>query len=215
MNRMKTFLLYAILIAGFIGLSWVLENGLIASMYKNIAGTINTNFAVPGERVSDFEINKVEAKASNVSGYIKMSIKNTTGKYVDECYIKIQLHTKLGLLATTKYYGIKDFEAGETRNLIASFQAYEIARYDISFAGTYPDKEYIISIFGYDINLKDVFGIDLTKFINIDAIKTAGSSAWSWAVALVKSVPLWAYWIAGLIVLWHLPARYLFGIFPF
>lgn len=215
MDRMKTFLLYALLIVGFIGLSLLLENGLISNMYKNISGTIDTEISIIGEGRSNFEIKQSTAKASNVSGFIRMSVKNTTGRNINTCYTKIDLYSRQKLLAATKYYEIKDFNNGEEKEFIINFNANEIANYKISFTEDHPGKEYIINIFGYEIDLRDIFGIDLTKYLNIDTIKDTGLSAWNWWVALVKSVPLWAYMIAGGIVLWYMPSRFLFGFFPF
>ena len=82
-----------------------------------------------------------------------------------------------------------------------------------------PDKSNILNLFGWEIDLTNVFGMDLTKMfggaLNVETIKETGISVFSWIKVIVSSVPAWAYVIAGGIVLWNLPKGFLFGIFPF
>ena len=64
MKRMGTLLSYALMIVVFMFLSYILEDGLIANMYKELSGGIvNTGSVIAIENVS--------ARASNVSGYMK------------------------------------------------------------------------------------------------------------------------------------------------
>ena len=61
----------------------------------------------------------------------------------------------------------------------------------------------------YGIDLSNVFGFDLSG-LNWETIKNGGLSAWNFALDFASSIPRWAYMIASGIVLWHLPAGYLF-----
>lgn len=210
MSRMKTFLIYALLIVGFIAFSYIVENGFIYNMYKTISGTIDRSY-----QDSSFETELLGAKASNVSGFITLKVKNTTGSYLDKYYTKVNLYSKLGLLSATKYYEVTDFAESEERTFEIKFKADEITNYEISFAGTVPDKTNIINILGWEIDLTNIFGIDLTKYSNLENIKSSGTNAWNWTISFLNSVPAWAYFAASLVVLWHLPTGYLFGIFPF
>ena len=99
----------------------------------------------------------------------------------------------------------------------------EISRYEVSMVEETPDKSNILNLFGWEIDLTDVFGMDLTSFfgenirniLNAETIKETGISVFNWVKVILASVPTWAYVIAGGIVLWHMPKGYLFGIFPF
>ena len=62
MKRMGTLLSYALMIVVFMMLSYILEDGLIANMYKELSGkVVNTGSVIAIENVS--------ARASNVNGY--------------------------------------------------------------------------------------------------------------------------------------------------
>ena len=88
-----------------------------------------------------------------------------------------------------------------------------------------PDKANIISILGWEIDLTDVFGMDLSQatFLGVkltdlfswDGVATAGGNAWNWIVQLLSSVPWWGYAIGAGLIIWYMPKGYLFGIFPF
>ena len=129
------------------------------------------------------------------------------------------MYSKQNLLAVTKYAEINNFQVDEERKFELKFKANEISRYEISMVEEAPDKSNILNLFGWEIDLTNVFGMDLTKMfggaLNVETIKETGISVFSWIKVIVSSVPAWAYVIAGGIVLWNLPKGFLFGIFPF
>lgn len=216
MDRMRTFLLYALGIIGFIFLSTVLENGLIANMYKkmdgNIAGT------------SEIVIDDVSGRASNVNGYMNFKLTNLSPYDDTNKYIKIDLYSKQGLHAVTKYIEIADVPSQASKSYQIKFKGSEIRSYDISVVSELPDMTNIINILGWEIDLSDVFGMDLSnlKFFGVrvadmfawDNVQTAGSNAWSWTVTVLQSIPWWGYAIASGIIIWYMPKGFLFGIFP-
>lgn len=214
MKRMKTFLTYLLLLLGFFVVSLILEDGLLMKMYANITGNTNGTYGVS----SGFQIEMVDSRATNVNGYLRFKIKNTTGHFIEKCYVKIDLYSKQNLLAATKYFEINDFEANEEKKFELKFKANEISRYEITMTEEAPDKSNILNLFGWEVDMSDVFGMDLTNIfgpIDVQKIKENGISLWNWMKLLVSSVPTWAYVIAGGIVLWHMPKGFLFGIFPF
>ena len=71
-----------------------------------------------------------------------------------------------------------------------------------------------MNLFGWEIDLRNVFGRDLTKIIDLQNIKETGINIGHLTLSFLKTVPTWAYIIAGGIVLWYMPSGYLFGIFP-
>ena len=219
MARMKTFLIYLLLLVGFFALSLILEDGLLYTMYAPIGGTQDSNLVISGQGVSsDLSIEVIEAKASNFNGYIKVKIKNTSGHYIEKCCAKIDLYTRRNLLAATEYVDINNFEIDETRYYDIRYKASEIARYEIALVESAPDKSNILNILGWEFDLSNVFGVDMSRLkdvINLNDIKSGISTVWRYGVNIANSVPVWAYVVAGGIVLWSLPARFLFGIFPF
>ena len=75
MDRMKTFLTYLILLVGFFAVSMLLENGLLHNMYASISGDTNGNLITSdGNMDSNLTISVEEAKASNVSGNLKIKV---------------------------------------------------------------------------------------------------------------------------------------------
>ena len=222
MDRMKTFLIYFLLLIGFFFLSYVLENGLIASMYTPIMGNVNT---IENEN-QEITVSVNGATATNVNGYINFIVKNNSDKEKALCYAKVDLYSKNGLLSATEYVKIENLKPGEEREYNVKFKANEIASYEVSIVDTVPDKSNIINILGWEIDLTNVFGIDFTKvfekmfginiseLLNLENMKAKGMSAWLWLRVFLARIPWWAYMIAGGIVIWYLPSRYLFGIFP-
>ena len=211
MDRVKELGTYVLLLVGFFILSIILENGLISAMYAPIEGLTSGNYTA---EISGLEVTVLDARATSVNGYMKVKIKNTTGRDIDECYAKMDLYSKQGFLAATEYVELKDFKANEERNFDVGFKANEIDRYEVSLVETVPDKSNILNILGWEIDLTDFFGLDLTKIFDFEKIKDGAMGLWSWFTAFCSSIPAWAWFIAGGIVIWNLPSRYLFGIFP-
>lgn len=214
---MKTFLLYALGIIGFMFLSYVLENGLIANMYKKMDGNVTGSSAIVIEDVS--------GRASNVNGYMNFKLTNISSLDDVNQYVKIDLYSKQGLHAVTKYIEIADVPSQASKDYQIKFKGSELRTYDISVVSELPDMTNIINILGWEIDLSNVFGMDLSnlklfgvKLTDIfawDNVKTAGGNAWSWTVNLLQSIPWWGYAIASGIILWYMPKGFLFGIFPF
>lgn len=217
MSRMKTFFLYALGIIGFMFLSYVLENGLIANMYKKMDGNVASS--------SEVKIEDVSGRASNVSGYMNFKLTNLSPYDDVNQFLKIDLYSKQGLHAVTKYVEISDVPSQASKEYQIKFKGYELNGYDISVVSELPDKTNIINILGWEIDLSNVFGMDLSdlKLFGVriadmfawDNVKTAGENAWTWSVTLMQSIPWWGYAIASGIILWYMPKGFLFGIFPF
>ena len=107
MDRMKTFLTYVLLIIGFFVISLLLENGLLMAMYAPISGQFDGYYSVTN---SKFSLENGKAKACNVNGYISFNLVNTTGKFVDKCYLKVDLYNKQDLLADTEYLQVQGMQ---------------------------------------------------------------------------------------------------------
>ena len=113
MDRMKTFLTYALIIIGFFALSLLLENGLLMAMYAPISGEFDGYYS---EMDSHFSLQNSSAKACNVNGYLNFDLINTTGKFVDQCYLKIDLYNEAKLLADTEYIKVLGMQPRRLKN---------------------------------------------------------------------------------------------------
>lgn len=209
MERMKTFLTYALMIIGFIVISMVLENGLLMAMYSEIPGEFYGYYAPTNSR---FRIDHSSAKACNVNGYLKFDLINSTGSFVDQCYLKIDLYNGRDLLAHTEYIEVRGMQDNAVKPFNIKFKANHIEKVVISIVENTPDKTNIINILGWEIDLTNVFGlgIDLsnitifgTKLTDIftwDNIKSTGYNFGTWFINFVTGIPLWAYGFGWLVV---------------
>ena len=199
MSKMKTFLIYFLILLAFFIVSNILENGLIKQMYNDITGTVNENFLYSSQIV-DFDITVTEAKATNRNGYIDITIKNNSNIYIAEAYIRVQLYTKSGVLAVDKYMEISGLSGNEQRTYTLNFTGSYIQTYYICMENEYPDKEYTVNVFGYDINTKDIFGMDLSEYIDTESLAAFGQSVGRAISNKLEEVPWWGWLWAWCIV---------------
>lgn len=193
MDRMKTFLMYLLIIIVFFVFSKVLEDGLIKQMYYNIDGTVDNTLLCSDGRTINPGLTVTEAKATRQNGYITLNIENNTSTYISEAYIKIDLYSKSGVHAITKYMEVSGLSDGESKTYKLNFKGSYVTRYEISLSKDYPDKQYIINVFGYEINTTDIFGMDLSNYINAESFKNFGHSIYESFTITVRNIPWWGW----------------------
>lgn len=215
MSTMTSFRNYFVWIIAFFVISVILENALINDMYKPIMGSADGNVTFTGKLNTDLEVTVEDARATNMNGYLLIKVKNITGHYIDKCCAKIQLYTDRNVLAATKYVDISNFDVNQTKEFKINFKGNEIGSYAVTLQEDSPDKTYILDLFGWEIDLRNVMGMDLSNIINPENIKETGVNLWNLSLGFLKTVPAWAYLIAGGIIIWRMPKGFLFGIFPF
>ena len=196
---MKKFVTYLLLIIAFFILSNFLETGLIRNMYKDINGTVNGDFTYNNQSTY-LEIVVNEAKSTRVNGYLDMTITNKSSIDIEEAYLKVELYSKSDVLSITKYMDIKDLKIGESRNYKLNFEGKYIETYKVTAENEFPDKDNIIYFFGYEINTTDIFGFDLSEYINAESISSFGKSVWNSFTITVKNIPWWGWFLAWMIV---------------
>lgn len=216
MSTMSKFRNYTLWIIGFFIISVILENALVLDMYKPMAGGVDGTMAFSGTTTSaNLDVSVADARATNVNGYVDINIKNTSGHYLDKCCVKLDLYTARGNLASTKYIDVSNFEMNETRTFRVKFSGNEIASYSVALVEDAPDKTYILDLFGWEIDLRNILGMDLTNVISLKNMKETGLNIWGLSVNFLKTIPAWAYIIAAGIVIWYMPKGFFLGIFPF
>jgi len=213
MKRMKTFLIYVLLLVGFFIFSTFAERGFIDQMYQPISGETNSTL-ITANGNSDFIIRIEDARATKQNGLITISITNVSGHYIEKCAAKIELFTKRGVLAATDYEELNNFQINEVRRFTVKFKGTDIASYKVTMVETAPYKDpNIVSIFGWEIDLRNVLGFDLSGLKDVFNARTIGegiTNGWNFAVNFVKRLPTWVWVISTGIVIWHLPSKFLF-----
>lgn len=101
MKRLKTFLMYILLIVAFWLFSDILIYLSINSTYANVDTKVYTNSP---------EIIIGESRATYVNGYVKGSIRNNTEGIINDKYLKIELYSERDTKLGTKYVKIENLD---------------------------------------------------------------------------------------------------------
>lgn len=133
MERMKTFLKYLIVFVILYVLFDFFTYRYLVNSYKNIK-TYEIVSKSP-------EVKIEEAKSTAVNGYIKGTVKNTTGTKIDKTNIKIDLFNSRGNNLGTKYISLENFPSNEMREFNINFRATNISHFEVSFADEDVDEE--------------------------------------------------------------------------
>lgn len=206
MARLQTFLTYALVIIGFFLVSVTLENGLIKNMYYDMTGTVDSNLNFKGENIN-LDLQVTEAKSTKRNGYINLQITNNSNTPINEAYIKVELYTKSDVHAITKYMEINNLKPGDSKNYVLNFKGSYIKTYKITCENQYPDKDAIFTMFGYEINTRNIFGMDLSNVISARSLGEFTQNIFHSVSVTVKSIPWWGWLWA-----WTIVARYLVKI---
>lgn len=121
MDRLKTFLIYALLIVLFFIFSEFLINVSLQASYNDITRRDNTE-----------QVQIQEAQATLVNGKIKGTIKNSEQDYLTGKYVKIDLYSKRDNLLGTKYIEINTTETQNTQDFSMYFELTDVESYNIS-----------------------------------------------------------------------------------
>lgn len=214
MKRLQTFLIYILIIVGFFLVSEFLTGQLLDQMYVKLKGNVEKSFQYQGQDL-DLEVEIIDAKATNMNGYITARVTNRSNVTVEKAYLKLDLFAKKDLKAVSRYMEITDLKPGESKDYTLKFRAGYVDTYQVAVKEDFPDQDYIFEVFGYEINTKSILGIDLSNYISAKAIKEAGLNgvtsifsffgvvAHRFTVA-AKTIPWWGYlgalaFIAGIL----------------
>lgn len=121
MARLKTFLIYALIIVGFFLFSEFLINVGLNSSYKDITRKDNT---------SQVEIN--EAQATLVNGKIKGTIKDERGQNsLTGKYVEIDLYSSRDNMIGRRYVEIETTDVNTTQDFNIYFEAEDVKSYSV------------------------------------------------------------------------------------
>lgn len=132
MKRMKTFLIYALLIAAL----WIFSDMVIYLVVNGTYKPINTRIYVNSPQIVI-----EESKATYVNGYVKGSIKNNTEDIIKNMYLKIDMYSVRDNNLGTKYVKIEDLKVDENQNFEMWYQFTDVNYTTIAITDNVQDAE--------------------------------------------------------------------------
>lgn len=122
MSRLKTFLIYALILVGFIIFSEFLINVSLNSSYHQIGRKDNLD-----------QVNVYQAEATKVNARIKGTITNNEENPINKKYVRIDIYSERDINVATKYIDVENLEVGSKQEFALYFRAEDVAYYEISY----------------------------------------------------------------------------------
>lgn len=130
MERLKTFLIYALLIIGFFILSEFLINVGLNSTYK------------PIERKDEIsQITIYQAEATLVNGRIRGVVTNSQPDELNNKFIKIDFYSERDVFLGKKYVALEDIQPNETKSFEVFFKLEDVEYYSMSIVDAREEGE--------------------------------------------------------------------------
>lgn len=121
MDRLKTFLIYTLLVVGFIVLSEFLINVGLNSQYRPINRTDDTE-----------QVQIYQAEATLVNGRIRGIIQNTnTNSDISNKYAKFSFYSERNVLLGKKFIEINNLEDGKVQPIELFFKLENVKEYSV------------------------------------------------------------------------------------
>ena len=130
MDRMKTFLKYAIWLILFFIFSEFLINVGLNSSYKDIKRRDNIE-----------QVQIIEAKSTLVNGKVKGIITNSEEDFLTGKYLRIDYYSKRNILVGTKYILIETTENNKTQDFNTYFELKDVTSYEVSIVDNKTETE--------------------------------------------------------------------------
>ena len=120
MDRMKTFLKYALLLILFMIFSEILINVGLNSTYKKIERQDNVS-----------QVNVYQAEATLVNGRIRGLITNSQEQNLSGKFLEIEFYSKRDVFLGRKYIQLEQLEPNGTQSFETLFKLKEVAKYKV------------------------------------------------------------------------------------
>ena len=124
MKRMKTFLIYLLLVLAVVLSTDFLSRVILETNYRYIE---NYEITTTSPKI---EIN--ESKATKANGRIKGTITNNTEKLMENVFIKVELKGKTNTTLGTKYEEIRSIKPGESKDFSISYRYSDVDSFIVS-----------------------------------------------------------------------------------
>lgn len=129
MDRMKTFLIYALCIVAFFIFSQVI-----------IYFAIHTTYHTKECEVKTQVVTVAEVKATSVNGIVKGNIVNNTQEVMENQYLQIEFYSKQDNILGTKYIPISYLEIGQQQNFEMKFNFSRVDHVVLNIIDTIPEN---------------------------------------------------------------------------
>ena len=154
MDRMKTFLKYAIFIIAFYIFSNLLIYLNLETAYQNI-----------GRKDNLPQITIYQAQATKINGRIKGTIKNQAENKIESKYIKVDFYSERDVLLGTKYIDVSAMRENETQDLELYFKLQNVDYYEMSFTNEKTESE--ITLLPQDLTTSQIRWLSFLTFLLI------------------------------------------------
>ncbi len=148
MDKMKSFLMYFLILVVFYIFSNIMINAFLKVSYSDMNGyEINVNS-------EQLFVDVTEAKSSKRNGYINGIIKNNSEEKVENKYLKITLLSKRNVTMGEKYVKIDIIEPKQLRKFEVKFDNDNVKTFKIELVDTKPEEEDFVEL--VKNNVKDL-----------------------------------------------------------
>lgn len=149
MSRMKTFLIYLLLVIAFYVFSNVMINAFLKVSYTDVR-----NYEID---VEELFVDVTEAKVSRRDGYIYGVIKNNRKIIIENKYLKVSMLNENGNVLGEKYVEIDKIEPEQLRKFEVRFDYENVKNFKIELTDTKPE----------DIKLWELIKINASDWVSI------------------------------------------------
>lgn len=122
MDRMKTFLKYALWLILFYIFSNLMIYLYVETTYQNI-----------GRKDNIEQITVYQAQATKVNGRIKGTVYNNSENKITNNYLRIDLYSERGNFLGSKYIDVSNMRDNETREFEIYFKVQDVDYYEMKF----------------------------------------------------------------------------------
>ena len=122
MDRMKTFLKYALWLILF----YIFSNLMI---YLNI----ETTYQNIGRKDNLSQVTVYQAQATKINGRIKGTVYNNSENKITNNYLRIDLYSERGNFLGSKYIDVSNMRDNETREFEIYFKVQDVDYYEMKF----------------------------------------------------------------------------------
>lgn len=126
MSRMKTFLIYTLIVVAIIICTDFIVNFILNSNYQKIQCDIGTTAP---------KVEITEAKTTYMNGYVKGTITNNTNTKITNQFIKIEFYSVRKNKVGTEYLKIDNLEIGETKNFQLNYKIKNVNHLKLTITG--------------------------------------------------------------------------------
>ncbi len=146
MSRMKTFLIYLILVLAFYAFSNVMINAYLKVSYTEVR-----DYEID---VEELFVDVTESKVSKRDGYIYGCVKNNNSSTLENKYLKASMMDKYGNVLGEKYVLIDKIEPEQLRKFEIKFDYDNVKTFKIEMTDTKPEDINLLELI--KTNAKDL-----------------------------------------------------------